>query len=510
MKKICKSVILFLSLFYSFSIQSQVQVFWNETFSNSCPLNCPAAAYTGSNGAWTVTNTGTNGTENNPWYVSSAENGNDPGTCGTPNGSDPCLHIGSPAAVSGDIGARFVNTGLGGIYNILTDIRAESPTIDCSGKTNITISFNYMENGDGLNDNATLWYFDGTTWSLLIDLAKTTLCVTDTGTWTAYSQLLPGTADNNANVKIGFRWVNNDDGIGNDPSIAVDDIILSTGIANSITTGAIAGSPFCGCDSVMVPFTSTGSYTLGNVYTAQLSDTADNFANPIVIGTLTDTTNVDTIHCMIPCGSSSGTSYIIRVIASTPSTTGTVSIDTISIDSVVVPVVTISTASTNLLCIDTAVVFTAASLNGGLLPTYQWHKNGANVGANSSSYTSAGSLMSGDSISVTLTSSSSCASPTTAFGIVSIDCPQLEIPNVFTPNNDGINDLFKVNLSGQALQNFNINIYDRWGILIFSSPSVNYKWDGRTTSGQKVVNGTYFYIIDLNGKQYKGAVSVLE
>lgn len=498
-------------LIYSFQSKSQVQIFWTEAFSNGCQNNCTADTYTtGTNGPWTVANTGTNGANNNPWYISYAENGNAAGTCASITNTDPSLHIGASSATTGDIGARFLNTGLSGIYQILTDIRAESPTIDCSGKTSITVSFNYMENGDGTNDNGTLWYFDGTTWAQLIDLAKTTLCVTDTGQWTAYSQVLPASADNNANVKIGFRWENNDDAIGSDPSFAIDDITLSTGVANTITTGNIAGSPFCGCDSVLVPLTSTGSFVLGNVYTVQLSDTADNFANPIVIGTLTDSLNIDTIHCMIPCNATSGSTYLIRVIASTPSTIGTASIDTITIDSVIVPAVTISTSETSLLCIDTAVLFTATAINGGANPTFQWHLNGANIGSNSSAFTTHGTLMNGDSISVTMTSNSACASPATAFGIITIDCPQIEIPNVFTPNNDGVNDVFKVNLGGQALQNFNINIYDRWGILIFSSPSVNYKWDGRTTSGQKVVDGTYFYVIDLNGKQYKGTIMLMQ
>ncbi|MFT5184013.1 MAG: hypothetical protein ACI84C_001141 [Flavobacteriales bacterium] len=47
--------------------------------------------------------------------------------------------------------------------------------------------------------------------------------------WTEYSIALPASANENANIKLGFRWVNNDDGVGTDPSFAVDDITVVGG-----------------------------------------------------------------------------------------------------------------------------------------------------------------------------------------------------------------------------------------------------------------------------------------
>src|SRR5690606_15080890 len=46
-------------------------------------------------------------------------------------------------------------------------------------------------------------------------------------TWGSYSIPLPASAYNNPNVKIGFNWTNNDDGIGDDPSFAVDNVVIS-------------------------------------------------------------------------------------------------------------------------------------------------------------------------------------------------------------------------------------------------------------------------------------------
>ena len=84
------------------------------------------------------------------------------------------------------------------------------------------------------------------------------------------------------------------------------------------------------------------------------------------------------------------------------------------------------------------------------------------------------------------------------------------IPNVFTPNNDGINDEFKINLNGNAVTNYHLSIYANWGILIFYSGSPNVNWDGRTTSGIKASVGTYFYVLEFNGKLYKGTILLLE
>ncbi len=72
----------------------------------------------------------------------------------------------------------------------------------------------------------------------------------------------------------------------------------------------------------------------------------------------------------------------------------------------------------------------------------------------------------------------------------------LIIPNVFTPNNDGVNDTFKIELKNASLSNF--SIYDRWGLLIKSDDVKNHNtvlWDGRTTSGELCTAGVYFYTL---------------
>ncbi|MES2763894.1 MAG: gliding motility-associated C-terminal domain-containing protein [Bacteroidota bacterium] len=82
------------------------------------------------------------------------------------------------------------------------------------------------------------------------------------------------------------------------------------------------------------------------------------------------------------------------------------------------------------------------------------------------------------------------------------------IPNVFTPNGDSINDVWHFSLGkGTSLQAF--SIYNRWGNLVKFNEikSQNYiNWDGRTTSGEPVSAGVYFYILqytDAKGEENK-------
>ena len=97
----------------------------------------------------------------------------------------------------------------------------------------------------------------------------------------------------------------------------VDNFSLTTN-NNQITVGAITGSPFCACSTFNIPFTSTGTFNAGNVYTAQLSDSTGSFATPTTIGTLASTANAGTIACTIPCNAVSGSLYQVQIVSSNP------------------------------------------------------------------------------------------------------------------------------------------------------------------------------------------------
>jgi gliding motility-associated-like protein len=75
---------------------------------------------------------------------------------------------------------------------------------------------------------------------------------------------------------------------------------------------------------------------------------------------------------------------------------------------------------------------------------------------------------------------------------------ELLVPNVFTPNGDGINDEFRV--AYRSIEKYNIVIYNRWGRKVYSSSSPAGGWDGKV-GGQQASPGVYFYVIEAEGYQ---------
>ena len=92
--------------------------------------------------------------------------------------------------------------------------------------------------------------------------------------------------------------------------------------------------------------------------------------------------------------------------------------------------------------------------------------------------------------------SNSCELPTQTVA-VSVALSKLLVPNVFTPNGDGLNDEFRVLY--QSLKEFHIWVYNRWGKQVFSTDNPDTGWDGYI-SGQKAAEGAYFYVIRAKGE----------
>jgi gliding motility-associated-like protein len=68
------------------------------------------------------------------------------------------------------------------------------------------------------------------------------------------------------------------------------------------------------------------------------------------------------------------------------------------------------------------------------------------------------------------------------------------VPNTFTPNGDGINDVFRPFIY-RNIRAVHCWIYDRWGRLIAESQNIDRLWDGQY-NGRPAVEGTYFYVIE--------------
>jgi gliding motility-associated-like protein len=74
-------------------------------------------------------------------------------------------------------------------------------------------------------------------------------------------------------------------------------------------------------------------------------------------------------------------------------------------------------------------------------------------------------------------------------------------PNIFTPNGDDINDVWKPSVHGAT--SLECVIYDRWGIQIYEFVNAQDKWDGHTTAGIACTEGTYYYILKATTRDNK-------
>lgn len=100
---------------------------------------------------------------------------------------------------------------------------------------------------------------------------------------------------------------------------------------------------------------------------------------------------------------------------------------------------------------------------------------------------------------VVLTASNGACTSTATISIEVLENSSIIVPNVFTPNGDHSNDVFKITSTG--LETLNCDIFNRWGLKLFTISSPNDSWDGGSA-----VDGTYFFILTakgFDGKEFK-------
>ncbi|MEW6467954.1 MAG: gliding motility-associated C-terminal domain-containing protein [Bacteroidota bacterium] len=84
------------------------------------------------------------------------------------------------------------------------------------------------------------------------------------------------------------------------------------------------------------------------------------------------------------------------------------------------------------------------------------------------------------------------------------NCPEYALPNVFTPNGDGSNDLF-IPFPYKYVKDIDLKIYNRWGDLVFTASDPDINWDGRhLLSKQLCSNGVYYYVCVVNEIHLEG------
>lgn len=185
---------------------------------------------------WTFQQSGPNDPEANFWEVNDTEGGVPPPGCGVAGNGDQTLHITADPTWSLGTGALYNAGGLCPVlFCVSTDTRAVSPAFSTAGSTSAVLSFDYIANGDPGNDYASVWINDGTGWQVLIPALISPLCIGGQGQWTSANIPLPASCNNNPSVQIGFRWQNNDDGVGTDPSVAINNVVVRQQTSTSVT-----------------------------------------------------------------------------------------------------------------------------------------------------------------------------------------------------------------------------------------------------------------------------------
>jgi gliding motility-associated-like protein len=85
--------------------------------------------------------------------------------------------------------------------------------------------------------------------------------------------------------------------------------------------------------------------------------------------------------------------------------------------------------------------------------------------------------------------------------------PDLFIPNVFSPNADGVNDRFLVEYSGD--QPFTLEIRDRWGVKLHETRNKLAGWDGVDLKGRAVPPSVYYYRVQVGQREYAGELTLV-
>ena len=147
--------------------------------------------------------------------------------------------------------------------------------------------------------------------------------------------------------------------------------------------------------------------------------------------------------------------------------------------------------------------------SSGVVTNYSWTFGNGGTGSSAietTTYPTIGTYV------VQLIVADGICSDTTSVTIDAFGESVILIPNVFTPNGDGSNDVFTVD--GTNLESVDCEIYNRWGQLMYSWTHAKGYWDGRALSGGEAPAGSYFYIINakgIDGTEYfkKGSFSLI-
>lgn len=182
---------------------------------------------------------------------------------------------------------------------------------------------------------------------------------------------------------------------------------------------------------------------------------------------------------------------------------GCVATDTVTVTPFPVPTAQFTQSQQNVFILGQSVSFTDTSLPPlpDSLVSWQWSfSNGAPTSSSDQNPTILFPDTGMANITLIVTNGNGCTDTV----VVSFEVIPGFIPNVFTPDGDGNNDLFVIPIAN-ALPNCQLTIFNRWGKLIYKTDNYKNDWDGENHS-----DGVYYYVfVDPTGKDSAGTVTIL-
>lgn len=283
-------------------------------------------------------------------------------------------------------------------------------------------------------------------------------------TWTPFTSLSAGTgASVTANPTATITYTVN--GVDANGCSASATVVVNI---DPLPVAAFSVDPESGCDPLLVNFTNNSTNALSYSWV---------FDN----GQFAQSENALTVYTI-------GTFYP-RLIATNTAGCSDTALFSTGITVYPPPVADFSSSpDTGVLMKYTEALVTFTNLSQGA-ETYLWNfgdGNSSNLDNPEHQYLSQGNYF----VSLLAISAQGCTADITKGPYEVEGMPPVFVPNTFTPNGDGANDVLRVFAIG--LKEFDLRIYDRWGTLVFASRDINTTWDG-TYNGRRLNSGVYIY-----------------
>jgi len=299
-------------------------------------------------------------------------------------------------------------------------------------------------------------------------------------------------------------------------SLGCDSILVTTLLVNPIATDS-TNATICQGDSILIGgvFQNTSG-----IYSDTIVGGSSLGCDSILVTTLLvnpiATSNTNTSICqgdsILIYGVFQNTSGIYSDTIVGGSSLGC---DSIATTTLMVTLTPIALATSNSpVCLGESINLNAATVLGA---TYQWSGPNGYTSSTQNPVILLATTLDAGTYSLTVTNTGCISTPDTVIVIVDSCLSEdsivdFNLPEGFSPNNDGVNDLFVIRGIDRFPAN-NFVIFNRWGNQIFEASPYKNDWDGKSTTGIRFGGddlpvGTYFYLLDLGDGSaiYKGTI----